>query len=109
MAIAEDLGVFLEDFGVTVVTNSGTFLGIFDSPTDEAIAGGMVLSNDYMLTGSTEELGSLQDGASITVAGVAYTVRQDPTLISDGMFCMLRLSKNADGDTITYVYNGDWA
>ena len=109
MAIAESLGTFLEDFGVTVVTAGGTFLGIFDTPTDESIAGGMVLSNDYMLTGRTDQLGSVPDGASITVAGVAYTVHQDPTLISDGVFCMLRLSRNADGDAITYVYNGDWS
>ena len=93
MALTESLATFLDDFGVTVTSGSVTALGILDTPTDEVL-GGMVLSSDYQLTVRTSELGAVQDGATVTVGGVAYTARRDAMPISDGTFSVLHLSKN---------------
>jgi hypothetical protein len=49
MALTEDLGIFLDDFGVSCTAGAVTALGILDMPT-QVLAGDMVLSTDYTLT-----------------------------------------------------------
>ena len=53
----------------------------------------MIISTEYELTAKTSDFGSLLSGASITVDGTAFTVR-DTKKESDGVFCRISLSKN---------------
>ena len=53
----------------------------------------MIISTEYELTAKTSDFGSLLSGASITVDGTAFTVR-DTKKENDGVFCRLSLSKN---------------
>ena len=116
MAIAESLGTFLEDFGVTVVTGAVTALGILDSPTDDSAGGGMVLSNEYRLTGRTDQLGTVQDGDTMAIDGEVYMARSDATLLSDGVFCEISLTlvapetvvEVANPDSVDLVFDGDF-
>jgi hypothetical protein len=91
MALSEDLSVFLNDFGVTCTSGATTALGILDMPS-EIISDGTVLSTDYTLTARASDFGTLIYGASITVATVAYTVRET-MLIDDGAFVQIALQK----------------
>jgi len=91
MPLTEDLGVFLNDFGVSCTAGAVTALGILDMPS-EVVAGGMVLSTDYTLTARASDFGSLKYNDSITVAGTAYTVRET-RLLDDGAFVEIGLQK----------------
>lgn len=91
MALSEDLGVFLDDFGVSCTAGAVTALGILDMPS-QIISGDMVLSTDYTLTARAADFGGLKYGDSITVATVAYTVRET-RLIDDGAFVEIGLQK----------------
>ena len=91
MAITEDLGVFFDDFGVTCVAGAVTALGILDMPS-QVLLSDAILSTDYMLTARASNFGSLKYGDSITVAGVAYTVRETQ-YIDDGALVQLGLQK----------------
>lgn len=89
--IAESPDLFLADFGVPVVFGSYTGMGILDMPS-EIIAGGMVLTTDYQLTVRTSTFPGMDRGDSITVNGVAYTIREARTQ-DDGVFSNVFLSK----------------
>ena len=91
MALVEDLGIFLDDFGVSCTAGAVTALGILDMPS-QVLAGEMVLSTDYTLTAKASDFGALIRGDSITVDGTAYTVRE-AMLIDDGKFVQLGLQK----------------
>lgn len=91
MALSEDLGVFLNDFGVSCTAGAISALGILDMPS-QIISGDMVLSTDYTLTSRTADFGGLKYGDAITVATVAYTVRET-RLIDDGAFVQIGLQK----------------
>ncbi len=91
MAISEDLNLFLDDFGVSCTAGAVTALGLLDMPT-QVLAGEMVLSTDYTLTAKAASFGSLKYGDAITVAGVAYTVRET-RLVDDGAFVEIGLQK----------------
>ena len=91
MALVEDLGVFLDDFGVSCTAGAVTALGILDMPS-QIISNGMVLSTDYTLTAKASDFGSLLRGDAITVNGVAYTVRE-VMLIDDGNFVQIGIQK----------------
>jgi len=91
MALAEDLTVFLDDFGVSCTAGAVTALGILDMPS-QVLAGEMVLSTDYTLTARAADFGGLKYGDSITVATVAYQVRET-RLIDDGAFVEIGLQK----------------
>ena len=91
MALTEDLGIFLADFGVSCTAGAVTALGILDMPS-QIIANDMVLSTDYMLTARASDFGNLVYGNAITVASVAYTVRET-RLIDDGSFVEIALQK----------------
>jgi ABC-type transporter Mla maintaining outer membrane lipid asymmetry permease subunit MlaE len=91
MALSEDLSVFLTDFGVTCTSGATTALGILDMP-GQILADGMVISTDYQLTAKAADFGSMKYNDSISVEGVAYTVRET-RLIDDGRFCEVSLMK----------------
>jgi hypothetical protein len=93
MALNEDLGVFLEDFGVTVTSGAVSGLGILDMP-GQVIAGEMIITTDYRLTVLTSEFGGLIYGAAVTVGGVNYQVRE-ALKIDDGEFTELMLTRLA--------------
>lgn len=91
MAITEDLDIFLADFGVSCTAGAVTANGILDMPS-QILSDGMVLSTDYTLTARASNFGNLIRGNSITVDGVAYTVRET-MLIDDGKFVQIALQK----------------
>lgn len=93
MAFTEDLGLFLEDFGVTCTSGAVTAKGILDMPS-QVVADGMVLTTDYKVTVRTADFGGLLYGAPITVDGVNYQVRE-AMKIDDGMFTDLMLTRLA--------------
>lgn len=95
MPLTEDLGIFLNDFGVSCTAGAVTALGILDMPT-QVLAGEMVLSTDYTLTARYADFGGLVYGDSITVDGVNYQVREVRQL-DDGKLCEIGLSKLAAG------------
>jgi hypothetical protein len=92
---AENLDVFLRDFGVPCTANGRTFIGILDTP-DETLnmAGVNQLSTMYLLTVKTSDVtaAALVSGNSITVNATAYVVR-DVMLDDDGALSHLTLSK----------------
>lgn len=94
MAWTEDPTDFLDDFGVSVTANGTTGLGILDMP-GEYVADGRVITNEYLLRAETSKFGSVTYGDSMTVAGVAYEVREAPLLVDDGVFCLVLLTKLA--------------
>ena len=94
MAWTEDPTDFLNDFGVTVTANGTTGLGILDMP-GQYVADGRVITNEYLLRAETSKFGSVTYGDSMTVAGVAYEVREAPLLVDDGVFCLVLLTKLA--------------
>lgn len=91
MAITDSPTLFLADFGVSVVAGAVSGLGILDMPS-ELIVSGQVITTEYTLTCETSKFGSLLYGSSITVGGVAYTVRSS-SLVSDGVFSQLVLQR----------------
>ena len=91
MALSEDLGVFLADFGVPVTSGNVSGSGILDMP-GMLVADGMVITTDYTLRCEASKFGGLAYGASITVDSASYTVREN-RLIDDGAFCEITLQK----------------
>lgn len=89
--ITEDATTFLADFGVTVTSGAISGVGILDMPT-EVMLSDMVLSTDYTLRCQASLFGELAYGASITVDGTAYTVRE-VRKVDDGVFCDISLQK----------------
>lgn len=92
---AEDLGVFLGDFGVPCVAPNGhAFTGILDTP-DEVMnmAGVNVQSTMYALTVKTSDVqaAALDNGVAVTVNGQAFTVR-GVLLRDDGAFTVVTLN-----------------
>jgi len=87
----EDPAFFLADFGVSVTAGAVSGVGILDMP-GEVIMDNMVISTDYTLRVLASEFGGLGYGSSITVGGVAYTVRES-RLLDDGVFLALSLQK----------------
>ena len=86
----DDSAAFLADFGLPVVFGAHTGLGILDRP-DLALLGGMQLSTDYALTVRTADFPGLKSGDALTVAGVAYRVREAKAH-DDGIFTVAALS-----------------
>jgi hypothetical protein len=91
MALTENLDVFLADFGVSVTAGAVSGVGILDMP-GELVADGMIITTDYSLRCEASKFGTLAYGASITVGGTAYTIREN-RLIEDGVFCEITLQK----------------
>ena len=91
MALTEDLTLFLADFGVSVTAGAVSGFGILDMP-GELVADGMIITTDYSIRCEASKFGALAYGASITVDGTAYTIREN-RLIEDGVFCEITLQK----------------
>jgi hypothetical protein len=91
VAVTENLSGFLYDFGVSCTAGATTALGILDMPS-QVVAGDMVLTTDYVLTARASDFGNLVYGNAITVATVAYTVRET-RFIDDGSFVEIALQK----------------
>lgn len=89
--LTENLDTFLAVFGVDVVFGSVRGKGILDAPTN-VIGGGMVLSNEYLLTVKTADFADAAYGDSITVGGTAYQVRE-ARQIDDAAFTEILLTK----------------
>lgn len=92
--ITEDTGLYLADFGVSVVAGTAFGLGILDMPS-ELIVDGQVISTEYTLTCESAKFGDLLYGSKLTVNGAAYTVRAN-VLISDGVFTQLSLQRDLE-------------
>lgn len=84
MAFSEDLAAFFSqaDFAVPLVWGAETANVILDAP-DEQFIDGRVLSREYAITYEAADLVGLAGGASVTVDGTAYTVRE-VTALDDG-------------------------
>lgn len=93
MAIPEDPADFLADFGVDVTQGATTGLGILDMP-GEYVADGRVITSEYLLRAEVSKFGGVGYGDAITVGGTAYTVREAPLLLDDGVFCLILLTRN---------------
>lgn len=91
MAFAEDLDVFFADFASTVSAGTKHGNGILDAPA-EIVANGTVLTTDYRLTCKASDFGTLKYADSVTVDGIAYTVREN-TPIDDGRMCVISLTR----------------
>ena len=93
MAFTEDLGAFFSaaDFAVTLTWGLVTAEVILDAP-DEQIIDGRVLSREYAITYESADLAGLAGGASVTVDGTAYTVRE-VTALDDGKIMRATLRK----------------
>mgnify|MGYP002697868285 FL=1 len=100
MPLTEDLDVFFngDEFAVDCTAGSITAKGIMDMPT-EMVAGGAVLSTDYLLTAKALDFGDLVYGSEINVNGVPYTVR-DASLVGDGKIVELSLQRSVEIDTL---------
>ena len=93
MAFAENLSVFFDaaGFGLTATWGAFTATVILDAPTED-ILGGRVSSDEYQVILPFASFPNIARGASITVAGVAYTVREVDRL-DDGAIKRMRLTK----------------
>jgi hypothetical protein len=92
---SETTAVFLADFGVACTSGASSFKGILDAPDDTLSMGGVnLLSTMYQLTvhASDVQTANIKSGTAITVAGVAYVVR-DVLSVDDGVFNHLTLTK----------------
>ena len=100
MPLTEDLDVFFngDEFAVDCTAGSITAKCIMDMPT-EMVAGGAVLSTDYLLTAKASDFGDLVYGSQINVNGVPYTVR-DASLVGDGKIVELSLQRSVEIDTL---------
>lgn len=90
MALTESLDAFLEDFGVTVTSGALSGLGLLDMP--DQIIGSIAVSSDLGVVLKASVFGNLDHGASITVNGTTYTVRE-VLKMDDGAFVRVTLSQ----------------
>jgi len=91
MLLSETTSTFLADFGVDVTFGATTCKGILDIP-DQILGGGLAISTQYELTVKVADIAAATSGNSITVASVAYTVREYRK-IDDGVFAKILLTK----------------
>jgi riboflavin synthase alpha subunit len=92
---AENLDVFLGDFGVPCTAGGQSFLGLLDQPGEVMGLGQTeAVSIAYVLTVKTSAAtaANLRSGSSVTANGVAYTVRERLPE-DDGAFTRFTLRK----------------
>lgn len=92
---AENLDVFLQDFGISCSTAGQPFLGILSQPDDQMLMAGVnVLSTNYEITVKSSVVAALaiKTKTIIGIAAVNYEVR-DVMLLDDGAFTKLTVSK----------------
>jgi hypothetical protein len=93
--ISENIGVFLQDFGVPCTCGAYAFTGILDAPDDTLnMAGVNVLSTMYVLQVKTSDVlgAGLVSGIVINVNSAPFVVR-DVLSVDDAVFSHLTLSK----------------
>lgn len=100
MAFTENPTAFLADFGVPVTAGAVSGLGILDAP-GEYVAGDRVITTEYLLRAEASKFGNLGYNDSLTVDGEAFTLREAPLLVDDGVFCLLLLTKTAANNITT--------
>lgn len=81
----------LGSVGVTAGTVTGR--GFLRMPS-EYVHNERVITDEYVLQAETALFGTLGYNDSITVEGVAYTVREQPLKVDDGTFCLVLLTRN---------------
>jgi len=89
----EDASAFLADMGVPCVAGATTFRGILEQP-DQVLGLGRVsvMSTEFELSYVSSAV-TLTRGQAVTVAGRAFTVREAPRLVDDGLFSVVPLSE----------------
>lgn len=93
MSFAEDLSVFLADFGVPCIAGAAQFMGLLDQPDQLLdLQRASAHSRQYELTYRTAQAVLVRDQA-VTVNGGAYTVREAPRQVDDGAFSRVLLTK----------------
>lgn len=93
MPAFEDPALYLADYGLACIAGAQQFMGILDQPA-QVLPGEFAGAHtvEYTLTYISAQA-SLARNASISVGGVAYTVRTAPMALSDGTFSQALLSK----------------
>ena len=94
MPFAEDPSLYLADFGVACVgPGAVAFTALLNQP-DELVqlADVGAISRSYELTYPSAAI-TLQRASAVTVQGVAYSVREAPRQLSDGLFSSAMLTK----------------
>ena len=89
---AEDLDIFLQDFGVSIKAGAISGMGILDINAD-VVLGGQVVNFDYALTCRADLFGQLSYLSNISVNGVYYEVKNEPISIDDGSFVIIPLQR----------------
>lgn len=105
MAFAEDLSLFLSDFGASITAGAVSGLAIFDMPGENVIDG-MSISTSYRLTCRADEFGWLAYGDVVDVESEAYQV-QEQKPIGDGKFCEVLMEKTVGSGPVVFVLDGD--
>jgi hypothetical protein len=85
MPFAEDQSIFLADFGLPVVANGVSGLGIYDAPGEYVGGDGAMMLSDPTVRCLGSLVVGLQYGDTITVDGLAYSVRENRPLF-DGIW-----------------------
>jgi hypothetical protein len=92
---AENLDVFLREFGLPCSVAAQAFIGILSQPDEQMLMAGVnVMSTMYELTVKSSDVSALtiKSKTVIVVAGINYEVR-DVMLLDDGAFTKLTVSK----------------
>lgn len=93
---AENLDIYLKDFGHPCSVGGQAFLGIPNSPDDQMLMGGVnITSTMYVLIVKSSDVAAyaIKAKTAIVVDGVNFEVR-DPLMLDDGAFTQLTLSKS---------------
>ena len=85
MPFAEDQSIFLADFGLPVVANGVSGLGIYDAPGEYVGGDGVMMLSDPTVRCLGSLVVGLQYGDTITVDGLTYSVRENRPLF-DGIW-----------------------
>lgn len=93
--------------GNAVVMNNVPGGGILLMPKEEVL-NGMVVSTGYQLEVPAETFGAVLEDQVLTVDGVAYIATEDAMPAGDGAMLLVPLKK-LEGDSVTVIYDGDWA
>lgn len=87
----ENLDIFFDDFGSSVVRGSSSFKGILEMP-DELVANGLAISTDYQLTVKTSDVSGLAYDEALQVDSINYKVKEFLS-IDDGKMTKIILMK----------------
>lgn len=95
MDLTGDMAVFFSDFGVSATFGATTGTVLLDTPDSVgAMAGLEVISADVVITYPSSLFATLDEGDSITVAGVSYKAKAVKA-VDDGMLSIAHLKRSA--------------